>query len=201
MKFYGHADLNQNELQNAVLTTLTQFPDNAKVGQVAFVNSVVYICVTNLPPAPPVWVPLTQEITAYTHTQGAAANPWNINHGLNTTDIHVQVFDAGNNMIIPNEITITGPQSCTVQFAETQAGKAVVLTGHFTGNVKPTYAFTFFQNAAATEWTIVHNLGYNPIVRVFIGTNEVQPANVSHPDTNTTVLTFTSAVAGLARLI
>jgi hypothetical protein len=75
------------------------------------------------------------------------------------------------------------------------------VTGHFDGNVKPTYAFTFYQSTAATTWTVVHNLGYNPIVRVFIGNQEVQPLTTTFPDTNTVVLTFTNPEAGYVRLI
>ena len=55
MKFYGHADMQKNQLQNAALQTLTQFPALPVVGQIAFVNSIVYICVAN-DPAPAVWV-------------------------------------------------------------------------------------------------------------------------------------------------
>lgn len=200
MKFYGHADLNQNELQNAVLTTLTSFPAEAKVGQIAFLNRIVYICV-QVTPAPAIWVPLTREITAYTHTQTVPAQVWNITHALNTTSVNVQIFDGGSQVIIPDTVTTTGPNTAVVTFSGAQEGRAVVISGHFDGNVKPTYAYTHYQTAASTEWVIDHNLGYPPIVRVFIGTSEVQPASISHPTVNQTVITFTTAVAGTARLI
>ena len=89
MKFYGHANLQQNELQNAVLTVLTAFPTDPKVGQIAFVNSIVYVCIQNTAPNPPIWVPLTQEITAYTHTQSTASSTWSITHNLNTTSSNI----------------------------------------------------------------------------------------------------------------
>jgi hypothetical protein len=200
MKFYGHANLQQNELQNAVLSTLTSFPNNPVVGQVAFVNSIVYICV-RVTPAPPIWVPLTQEITAYTHVQGTASASWSITHNLNTTDVNIQVYNNANQIIIPDEITITGVNTATVTFAALQQGKAVVLSGHFTGNQKPTYSYTHYQNTASATWTIDHALGYNPIVRVFIGTSEVQPASITHPTANQTVITFSTPQVGYARLI
>ncbi len=199
MKFYGHANLQQNEIQNGVLTTLTQFPDSPKVGQIAFVNSIVYICVTA--GSLPVWVPLTREITAYTHVQEADADTWNVVHNLNTTSVNVQIYDQTSNVVIPNSIVTTGPNTATVTFSTAVQGRAVVVTGHFDGNVKPTYAQTFYQSPASTTWTINHNLGYNPIVRVFIGTSEVQPASITHPSANQTVITFTTAQAGYARLI
>jgi len=200
MKFYGDANLQQNELQNAVLSTLTSFPVGAKVGQVAFVNSTVYICI-RITPAPPVWVPLTQEITAYTHVQGTASATWNITHNLNTADIHVQAYSNANQMFIPEEIEITSPTTCTIELSTAQQGKAVVIAGHFTGTTKPAYTYTHYQTSASASWTIDHALGHNPIVRVFIGTAEVQPLTITHPTTNQTVVTFTTAQVGYARLL
>lgn len=200
MKFYGHANLQKNELQNAVLSTLTAFPIDPKVGQVAFVNSIVYIC-TSVDPLPAVWVPLTREISSYTHTQESAATTWNITHNLNTTSVNIQVYDDTNKVVIPDSIETTGPNTATVTVGTLMTGRAVVVTGHIDGLQRPTYAYTHYQNSASTTWTITHNLGYNPIIRVFIGTNEVQPASISHPDTNTTVITFTTAQVGYAQLI
>lgn len=200
MKFYGHANLQQNELQNAVLSTLTNFPTDPKVGQIAFLNSIVYICVS-ISPLPAVWVPLTREITSYTHTQDTPGTEWYIVHNLNTTSVNIQVYDNFNQVIIPDSIETTGANTATVTLASGSTGRAVVVTGHIDGLQRPTYAYTHYQNSASDTWTIVHNLGYNPIVRVFIGTSEVQPETITHPDTNTTVITFTTPQVGYAQLI
>lgn len=199
MKFYGHADLQQNEIQNGVLTTLTQFPNTPKTGQLAFVNSIVYICVTA--GSLPVWVPLTREITAYTHVQDTSSDTWPIVHNLNTTSVNLQIFDETSSVVVPNSIVTTGPATATVTFSSAISGRAVVVSGHFDGNVKPTYAYTFHQTSASSPWIITHNLGYNPIVRVFIGTSEVQPQSVDFPSANQTVITFSTPQVGYARLI
>lgn len=202
MKFFGNANLQQNYIQNAVLETLTAFPMSAKVGQIAFVNNTVYICVQSTAPA--IWVPLTKEITAYTHTQTDGAAVWDITHSLNTTSVQVQVFDIENRMVIPEDIQITGPNTVSVSFGagnNTAVGKVTVVTGYFDGVQKPTYAYTWYQTSSSSTWTITHNLGYEPIVRVFMGTNEVQPAGISFPNMNTTIITFATPVAGTARLI
>lgn len=199
MKFYGHADLSKNEIQNAALTTLSTFPSLPVVGMLAFVNSIVYICVTA--GSLPVWVPLTREITAYTHTQDTESSTWTVTHNLNTTSVNIQVYDGTNNVLIPNSVVTTGPNTCDITFGSIQAGRAVVITGHFDGNVKPTYAYTFHQTTASSTWVIVHNLGYNPIVRVFIGTSEVQPTSIVHDSINQMTITFSSPQVGYARLI
>lgn len=200
MKFYGHANLQKNELQNAALTTLTSFPALPVVGQLAFVNSVVYICVS-IDDDLPVWVPLTREITAFSHNQSNAASTWSINHNLNTTSVQVQTFDALNRMFIPGNVEIIDANNVTVTIGTASAGKAVVLSGHFDGNVKPTYAYTHYQAEAATSWVITHNLGYNPIVRVFIGNQEVQPVSIVHNTANQVTVTFSTSQVGYARLI
>lgn len=200
MKFFGDANLQQNELQNAVLSTLSAFPANPKAGQVAFVNSTVYICVS-IANSLPVWVPLTREITAYTHTQSSAATVWNVVHQLNTTSVNIQVYDASSQVLIPDTITTVDANNVQVVFNYPITGRAVVVTGHFDGLVKPTYAYTHYQSVAATTWVIPHNLGYNPVVRVFIGNNEVQPATVAHDSVNQVTITFTTAQVGYARLV
>lgn len=199
MKFYGDANLNQNELQNAVLSTLTAFPSDPKQGQIAFVNSTVYICLSagNLP----VWVPLSREITAHSHIQTTAALVWNITHNLNTTSVNIQIFNESNQVIIPDDIQTTGPTTAQVTFSAVQAGRAITITGHFDGLQKSTYAYTHFQSSSSTSWVITHNLGYNPITRIFIGNNEVQPLTVTHNSTNQVTITFSTAQVGYARLV
>ena len=199
MKFYGHANLQQNELQNAVLSSLTTFPPNPAVGQLAFINNIVYICVGS--GGLPVWVPLTREITAYTHVQAINSATWNIAHGLASTAVNIQIFDGSNRVIIPNEIEVIDGNNVQVTFGTALGGRAVVVSGHFDGNVRPTYAYTHFQSVSSTTWVINHALGYNPIVRIFIGNNEVQPATVVHNNTNQTTISFTTAQVGYARLI
>lgn len=199
MKFYGHANLQQNQIRNGALETLTAFPVTPVVGQLAFVNSIVYICVTA--GSLPVWVPLTREITAYTHNQSSANVTWNIAHNLNTTSVNVQVYDDTNRMIIPDEIEIVDATSAIITFDTAVTGRAIVLTGHLDGNTRPTYAYTHYQSSSSTTWTIVHGLGYNPIVRVFIGTQEVQPATVVHNSTSQVTITFSTPQVGYARLI
>jgi len=199
MKFYGDANMQQNEVQNAVLSTLSQFPVTPKVGQIAFVNSIVYICVTA--GSLPVWVPLTREITAYTHVQTTPASTWNITHNLNTTSVNIQIFDSTNKVVIPESIETTGSTTAVINFGTSADGRAVVVSGHFDGTLKAMYAYTHFQSSSSTTWTINHNLGYNPIVRIFIGNQEVQPLTITHINTNQVVITFNTAQVGYARLI
>jgi len=200
MRHYGNVNLQQNQLQNAVLPLAQAFPPLPKVGQIAFVNKIVYICVQDTP-LPAVWIPLTREITVYTHVQETAAEEWTIQHDLNSTSVNIQVYGANNKMILPDELEIINANTVVALFGDAFTGQAVVISGHLDGNTKPTYAYTFYQTEPTTTWTINHNLGYNPIVRVFIGTSEVQPQSVTHPSINQAVITFSSPQVGYARLM
>lgn len=200
MRHFGNVNLQQNQLQNAVLQLAQSFPTTPKVGQIAFVNKIVYICVQDVP-APAVWIPLTREITVYTHDQSVSSDTWTVNHNLNTTSVNVQVYGTNNKLLIPDEVEILNPNQISITFSDSIQGKAVVVSGHLDGNTKPTYSYTFYQTDSSSTWTINHNLGYNPIVRVFIGTSEVQPASITHPSINQSIVTFSSPQVGYARLI
>lgn len=200
MKFYGEANLQQNNLRDAVIPLDTTFPAVPVVGQVVFKDRVLYICV-EINSGLPVWVPLTKEITAYTHIQNTSASVWNISHNLNTSNVSVTVYDSSNRVVMPNEVTINSSSSITVDFGTAAQGKVVVLSGQFDGQTKPTYAYEFFQTEPSTTWVIPHALGRYPIVRVFIGNQEVQPESITFDTIDQVTVTFTSAQVGQAKLI
>ena len=199
MKFYGNANLQQNELQNAVLPLTTSWPLTPKVGELVFKDKILYICVTA--GELPVWVPLTSEISMYVHAQDSGSDSWTVTHNLNTGTPSVQVWASDNTMIIPDVVTVNSNNQVTIDFSVAQVGRAVVLVGPQEGSTKPVYAYTHLQSSPSSTWTVNHALGYQPIVRVFIGQSEVQPASISHTDNFNTVITFSSPQVGYAKFI
>jgi hypothetical protein len=137
MKFYGNANLQHNQLQNAELTDnivispLSAFPVAHGAGHITFVNDVLYICSSTTPTD--VWIPLTTELTAYSWEQSTPSDSWEITHNLNTADVGVIVYDSTSKAIVPDEILVTGVNTVTVTFSSLQTGKAVVITGKFDG--------------------------------------------------------------------
>ena len=89
----------------------------------------------------------------------------------------------------------------------------IASTGQADGNTAPTQlavktyldtnyskAFNFEQVTPSTTWTINHNLGYKPAIDLFsVGSQEID-GGVVHTSDNQTVVTFTVATAGFARL-
>jgi len=200
MKFYGDAHLQQNYLREAVIPLDENFPVSPKVGQLVFTNKILYICV-QIVSGLPYWVPLTQTITSYTHYQNTGAATWNITHNLNTPSISVTVYDTLNRVVVPSETTVVDANHVTIDFGTSFQGSAVILSGFPDGVVAQSYAFEFYQSTPSDTWVINHGLGRYPVVRVFIGNTEVQPASITFTSINTVTLTFSTPQVGQAKLI
>lgn len=192
--------MNQNYIQQAAMESELAFPANPVIGRIAFINKAVWIC-ADIQDGLPIWVPLTNTISLAVHVQDVAATTWTFNHDLNTTFVIAMVYDGNNQMVIPDEITIVNAGTVTASFGVPAAGKMVLVSGNLDGIKPPTYALEYTQTSPATVWTINHNLGYAPIVRVFISNLEVQPYSIEHTSLNTVVITFTTAQMGVAKLI
>ncbi len=64
------------------------------------------------------------------------------------------------------------------------------------------YAYDFVPRVASSSWTIVHELGFYPIVRVYDTSNgEIQPNAVIHLSVLETVIMFSVPTNGRARLV
>lgn len=59
-------------------------------------------------------------------------------------------------------------------------------------------SFTFTQSSPATQWTINHNLGFNPNVELRTTGGQVMIAEIVHVSTNQAIAYFNTAVAGSA---
>lgn len=200
MKFFGDIQLNQNMLQKAVLEVEGDWPSLPKVGQLVFKDKIVYICV-EIVSGLPAWVPLTREINTYMHMEPNPTLVWNINHNLKVGTPIVQIYDNDSKNVIPDAIEIVDENSVSITFSVPQSGRATVVTGSLEGSPRASYAYEWTQTALSNTWTITHGLGYLPIVRVFIGNAEVQPASVVHDSNFQTTITFSSPQVGMVKFI
>ena len=62
------------------------------------------------------------------------------------------------------------------------------------------YEYTFTQSAAASTWTIVHNLGRFPSVTTVDSAGSIINGAITYNDENTITVVFTSATSGKAYL-
>lgn len=200
MKFHGDINLQQNEMQQMVVEVETNFPATPVPGRVVFKDKRLYICV-EITNGLPFWVPLTNEINSYTHIQDSASVTWNVNHNMGTTTPLIQIYDENSSQIIPEEIIAVDANNSTVTLSSAATGRAVVMYGNIVGGDKPQIAFEQNFTSSSTTWVVNHALGYEPIVRAFIGTREVQPASIVHDSINQTTVTFSTPQVGFVRCI
>jgi hypothetical protein len=111
------------------------------------------------------------------------------------------VYDTLNRVIIPGEVQINTASQIEVSLAAPAQGSVVILSGVTQGNTAPVYAYEFYQTTLSTTWVIPHGLGTHPIVRVFIGNQEVQPETITFDNANQITITFATPQVGQAKLI
>lgn len=200
MKSFGDINMQQNQLQEVALAVESYFPSQPIPGRLVFWQQRLYICIS-IDNGLPVWIPLTKELEAFNYTQNTPSNSWAINHGLNTTLPMVQVYDNNQNQLLPDNIEVVDNNNVLVTFGSAVAGRAAVLIGADTGSPRPVYSFEYSQTSPSSVWVIQHNLGYHPVVRVFIGNEEVQPSSIVHDSNFQVTVSFTQPYVGSARLI
>ena len=122
-------------------------------------------------------------------------------HDLGSIDVSVQIYDEAGSVIFPDAIVIVDANNLQITFSSAQTGRCVVISGSVSGIARPQYGFVFTQATASNTWTIDHNLGYYPAVKIFVDGYEVQPSQIFNPSLNRTIVSFTSPKDGVARLI
>lgn len=198
MKSLGNIDLQDNMLLNPVLKQVENFPEVPKVGHFIFKGQRVMICI-EVADGLPVWAPLTAPLNTHIHDQPVASNTWTIPHKLNTSHVIAQVVGTDGKHVIPDEVQCNFNETI-ITFATNQAGRAVLMIGNEDGSPRDNYAFEQDFTDSNT-WTVNHMLGYNPLIRVFVGNQEVQPASITHNDLNTTTVTFSTPQTGYVRCV
>ena len=193
MKVMGNLDLTFGALKNFVFDEATDWPANPKPGMAIFMDKRLMFCVSfeDLP----VWVPLTQQMTMYRHSQASASSRWEIPHNMNIGTPIIQCYDENGDIVQPSSIHTQDANTTIVLFPEPVAGTAVLLSGVENGVPTPTVAFTAAYTDEAV-WVVVHNLGYNPAVRIYQGSKEVQPKSIVHDSTSQLTVSFDTAQSG-----
>ena len=205
MDFYGHINLQNNEMRQMAFALETDFPATPAVGRTVFKHQTLYMCVA-LNGVTPIWIPMTNTINLYKHTQSVAATQWTVAHDLLTTSPAVQVYDSNDNLIIPDDVTIVDDSNLTIDLSTTMTGKAVIISGDEIpadgiGILAPE-SYSYEQDFTAVATIVVnHNLGYYPIIRLFVGGVEAQPQSVTHDSIFQATIVLSSPQTGTIRAI
>ena len=197
MKIYGDVDyqgagFSTNTLLN--LAVESDFPQTPTPGRVLFANGRVMICV-DIVSGVPVWVPLTQQIESYIHTQTTADSQWTVPHNLNTSAVIVQILDENNHTIIPNDINLSVVNVATITFNTSVKGRAICMIGATAGVIP--YDVVFTQSfVSSSTWVVTHGVGYYPNIQCYIGGYLVQPVSIVNDSTTQATVTFSSPQSG-----
>jgi len=156
----------------------------------------------------------------------SAATTWSFNHFLQTQYPVFTIYDEGNNVIVPQQITAVDTSSALIYFSSPKRGVAVaskrgysasVVTSATTANTAitasyalfalsasnaPGFTFTFSQSLAAVTWSINHNMNTRtPLVQVYdIGYNQLIPNQIVSVTQNLTEVRFDYGQNGYAVL-
>ena len=199
MELHGTLNMLGNKLSNAGFESATNFPASPTPGTVCFKDSILYFC-TELSGGLPVWVPLTKTLEFIRVDTTTPALEWTIHHNLNTNMPFVQVYDSNGKWVIPNSIDASIIGQITVSFSTPVSGTCVLQRGATEGMAPEVIAF----NAPFTNqdvWVVNHGLGYNPLVRVIVGNQEVQAQSIMFNSTTQLTVTFSTAQTGSVRCI
>lgn len=199
MDIHGNMNMLENVMKNMVLGIDTNFPADPKPGRFVFKDGVFYIC-TEIENGLPVWVPLTKARSMVIHKQEVAALEWTLTHGLNTNAVFVQVYDEDGKWVIPDMINNNVLNQTTVGFSIPVKGTLIVMRGETEGAAQALIAHEqSFTNS--DTWVVTHGLGHNPIIRIIVGGQEVQPLNIVYDNTMQATVTFSAPQSGSVRCI
>jgi hypothetical protein len=178
---------------------VTEWPAVPKPGTFIFKPPRVYICL-EINDGVPAWLPMSSDLQTHVHDQFVASDEWLVEHSLNTTGCIVQILSGDGKAITPDDVQFAY-NKVTVKFAVPQAGKCILVMGAQEGLPRPQVAYEqVFTDQQV--WVVTHNLGYEPIIRAFVGNMEVQPVSIVHSeDKLTTTLSFNSPLSGRVRCI
>lgn len=199
MEVHGNFQMRGNKLENTGFVLETNFPAVPTPGHVTFKDNILYLC-AKIAGGLPVWVPLTKTLEMIRWAQSVAALEWTIPHNLNTSTPFVQVYDANGQWIMPDTINASVAGQITIGFSTPTSGVAILQRGATEGLAPEVIAYTQDFNNLST-WVVPHNLGYNPITRIIVGGNEVQPQSIVHDSTTQLTITFSAPQTGTVRCI
>ena len=131
------------------------------------------------------------------HTQSSAASTWTVSHNLGVQYPNVTVYNASNEVIIPQTITATDANTLTLTFGSAVSGYAVSGIGGII-NVQGRTTQQYF--AAATTWSFAHNLGDRYVsLQAFDDAFEMMiPTTIRLVDATSSIMLFESASSGYA---
>ena len=163
---------------------------------------------TKLPipdPDTPTPEPSASTLLGLTFVQHNVRRIWSMTHSKDTEHAFVQAYDDEGNILNPISIH-TQPNTILITFSTPVKGRAqavLFLTPNYVNmpnNIGPTLT-EYVQATPSASWNITHNLGYNPITRVYVDGILILPDSIIHNSIDSIIINFETPQAGLVRFI
>jgi hypothetical protein len=117
------ANLKMKAGATVMFDNVTSFPDSPTIGQICFMEQVLYIYANIGGTA--TWYPLTNKALYYIHTQETLSTLWQITHNLNSKLVGIFAYDE-NDELQNTQPSFIDANSLNLSFTEAIRGKAVV---------------------------------------------------------------------------
>lgn len=126
---------------------------------------------------------------------------YTVNHGFDTQNLIINVFDENNDLFLPERVRLTDNNNINITFATASSGKVVVAKGgHIvSGSQEVSEIATLSADfSGVTFVSASHNFNTrNVIVQVYDENNyQIIPNSVELPDLDTAVIRFTTEKSG-----
>lgn len=197
MKCLGNVNMLGNKIQSMSLENKNEYPATPTIGSLELIQKRLMLCIdvgTDAQNPLPMWVPQSSEVQMFRFNQPTNSTTWLVEHGLNNSTPVFQIYDANGHIFTPDEVVIVDPDTISISLNTPMMGSVTVLSGTMYGSpaLSPVVTQKF---TAATMWTLAHNLGRIPTVRIYVNGAEVQ-APVTVDANNVSVDFGTNSVAG-----
>lgn len=121
-----------------------------------------------------------------------------VNHNFNSRNIHVSVYDDSNQLLIPENVTLTTSDQVTIDLSTAISGYVVVAKG---GHIIANEDLTSHREdvSGSSTYTITHNLDEEfPLVQSWNTSTKLQevPSSVESLTANSIQVTFSSTFVG-----
>ena len=114
------------------------------------------------------WLPISQELL-YAKETFVDQQDWVFVHNLKTSPV-VQCFDTQGNKVEPQFTRLRDNNTVLLHFANAMSGIAVAVAGNPFGTPQADYTYTT-DFTDVSQVTVVHGLGYNPEVSIWVKTD------------------------------
>lgn len=121
---------------------------------------------------------------------------------MSTLQVNNIVPLSGDSVYIQGAIIASASLAITASYAQTATSASYASTAT-TASYSLTVGYNFTQAIADTTWTITHNLNnQHPLVQVY-GADHLTliPQSISGSNANTVIVTFSTPLAGYARIV